>query len=228
MAALIGLFMVVLVAAVPALLDEHVTGVPPTRTSLPGTPALDDAEAAGRVVRSGWEASPSNTAANRRRPTARELARFRSVSQSPYAGRVTGAFSGTTQEILQWGAAKWGLDARVLRAQAAAESGFQQSQVGDAGLSFGILQIKRTAWRGTWPLTRDSTAFNVDMHGAIMRECLDGRATWLKNGYRAGDLWGCVGYYFSGLWKAPEGEEYVGRVRRHLRARALREIWTRS
>ncbi len=226
MAASVGLLLLVLVAAVPALLDDHVAGIPQTRASPPGTAPLDDAEAAARVVRIRWEVQHENGPANRRRPTRRELARFRSVSQSPYAGRVTGAFSGSTQEILRWGAAKWGLDARLLRAQAAAESGYRQSQVGDVGLSFGILQIKRTAWKGTWPLSQRSTAFNVDMHGAIMRECLDGKATWLKHGYRAGDLWGCVGYYFSGRWRAPEGDAYVSRVRRHLRARALRAIWT--
>lgn len=226
MAALLGLLMLVLVAAVPVLLDEDVGGIPQPRVGPPGTRPLDDAEAARRVVRGGWEMRRANLAANRIRPSPQQLARFRSESQSPYAGRVSGAFSGTTQEILQWGAAKWGLDARVLRAQAAAESGFRQSQVGDAGLSFGILQIKRTAWKGTWPLTRDSTAFNVDMHGAIMRECLDGRATWLARGYRAGDLWGCVGYYFSGRWRSPEGDAYAGRVRSHLRARTLRELWT--
>lgn len=226
MAALLGVLMLVLVAGIPALLDDQVTGIPEPRISPPGTPALTDRQAASRVVRTGWEMRRENVAANRRRPTRQELAAFASVSQSPYADRVTGAFTGTTQDILRWGAAKWGLDARVLRAQAAAESGFRQSQVGDAGLSFGILQIKRTAWKGTFPLTRRSTTFNVDMHGAIMRECLDGRATWLRHGYRPGDLWGCVGYYFSGGWKTPEGEAYVGRVRSHLRAHRLHGIWT--
>ena len=226
MAASVGLLIVVLVAAVPVLFDEHVSGIPRPRIAAPDGAVLGDAEAAAGVVRTRWEARRENASANRRRPTPRELARFRLVSQSPYAARVTGAFSGTTQEILRWGADKWGLDPHVLRAQAAQESGLRQSRLGDAGLSFGILQIKKTAWKGTWPLTQRSTAFNVDMHGAIMRECLDGRATWLGHGYRAGDLWGCVGYYFSGRWYSPEGREYVVRVRRHLRARALRELWT--
>lgn len=225
MSAFLGVMIVLLVAAVPAFLVDLGAFVPEPAAHPPGTAVLADAAAAKHVARTHWEMRQGNAQANRVRPTPAELARFRTASQSPYARLVTGGFSGTTDEILQWGAAKWGLDVDLLRAQAAQESGSRQSQVGDNGLSFGILQIKRTAWDGTWPLTQRSTAFNVDMHGAIMRECLDGGATWLESGYRAGDLWGCVGYYFSGRWDAPEGEAYAERVRRQLRSRFLRDTW---
>lgn len=217
----------VLVCAVPALLGDPAAGVPEPAARPPGTSPLADRAAAERVVRVRWEARRGNARANRTLPTPAELARFRAASQSPYAAEVTGGFRGTTSEILQWGAAKWGLDLALVRAQAAQESDFRQSSVGDEGLSFGVLQIKRTIWTGTWPLTERSTAFNVDMYGAIMRECLDGKATWLGSGYRAGDLWGCVGYYFSGRWKTPEGAAYVRKVRRHLGWQA-RRYWRRG
>ena len=48
-----------------------------------------------------------------------------------YAASVTGNFTGTTDEILQWGACKWGLDEDVTRARAVQESWWRQSQLGD-------------------------------------------------------------------------------------------------
>ena len=95
-----------------------------------------------------------------------------------------------------------------------------QSTVGDAGISFGLMQVKSTVWRGTWPLSRDSTAFNLDTYGAIMRQCYDGLIVWLDNGYGAGDLWGCVGYYFSGRWNDSAAATYVQGVAATLAARA--------
>ena len=40
----------------------------------------------------------------------------------PRFGRVTGNFTGTTDEIIQWAACKWGIDEDIVRAQAAKES----------------------------------------------------------------------------------------------------------
>src|SRR5829696_4204726 len=47
------------------------------------------------------------------------------------AARVTGAYSGSTREILQWTACKWGIDERIVLAQAQAESSWRQSMKGD-------------------------------------------------------------------------------------------------
>ncbi|MBE0695759.1 MAG: hypothetical protein IH586_02440, partial [Anaerolineaceae bacterium] len=41
---------------------------------------------------------------------------------SIYNSRITGNFTGTTDEILQWAACKWGIDEDIVRAQAATES----------------------------------------------------------------------------------------------------------
>src|SRR5690349_20140245 len=72
------------------------------------TRPLSDAAAAKRVVRSTFEPRPSNRAATHRMPSAAALRRWRATSSMPYAARVTGHFTGTTDEVIQWAARKWG------------------------------------------------------------------------------------------------------------------------
>lgn len=45
--------------------------------------------------------------------------------------RVTGNFTGTTDEIIQWAACKWGMDEDLLRAQTVQESSWFQNAMGD-------------------------------------------------------------------------------------------------
>src|SRR5690349_11619627 len=77
---------------------------------------LGDRKAARLVRRSRAESRPANTAATHRMPTAAELRLFRARSDMPYARFVTGHFTGTTDEVLQWAAIKWGLRPDLLRA----------------------------------------------------------------------------------------------------------------
>jgi hypothetical protein len=70
------------------------------------TRPLSDARAAGLVRRSRFEPRPGNHAATHRRPTAAELRAFRAQSEMPYARYVTGRFTGTTDEVIQWAARK--------------------------------------------------------------------------------------------------------------------------
>jgi hypothetical protein len=151
----------------------------------PGSPILDDAEAAAKVTRSDWEPRPGNTTANNRTPTASELAAWRDATNyknvdngAYYIAHVTGNFTGTTDEILRWAAWKWGFDEDLVRAQAIHESTWYQSSLGDGGVSYGLMQLKSTRQLGTFPLSRDSTAFNVDYAMMILRHCYDGYATW--------------------------------------------------
>ena len=132
----------------------------------------DDAAAAAMVRRSTWEPRPENTAANQTVAPA-------DFRPAPYPGlvngqmvfeRITGNFTGTTDEIIQWTAAKWGLPDDVIRAAAVQESGWFQNHkdpdgkpidqqgygdFGDCGgapigspfgpdgpASFGIMQVK--------------------------------------------------------------------------------------
>jgi hypothetical protein len=189
---------------------------------------LEDHVAAQRVRRTARESREENAAANRRIPTPAQLRAFRARSDHVYRERISGAFAGTTDEILQWAALKWGLEPDVVRAAAVKEAYWYQSTVSDGGISFGILQIKRTDYGGTYPLSRRSTPFNADFYGAEIRACLSGRYTWLntvKRGrrYRGGDLWGCLGFYYSGRWHTHSAERYIDEVRATL----ARRIWER-
>lgn len=191
----------------------------------PSRVLLGDREAASRVTRSTRGPRSANREPNQRVPTAAELARFRRASRGQgVATRVTGRFTGTTEEIVEWAAHKWGFDPDLLKAQAMTESSWDQRAVGDEGLSFGLMQIKRTKWRGSHPLSEISTAFNVDLAAAILRQAYDGRATWYgPEGYSSGDLWGSLGSYYSGAWRDAAGREYVQRVWRHLADRPWTE-----
>lgn len=162
--------------------------------------------------------------------------------------RVTGAFIGTTDEILQWAACKWGIDEDIVRAQAAIESWWHQDAKGDWGSdpdrcppghglgvdgepglcpeSWGLLQTRYPYEQSAWPGIADSSAFNVDTAYAIWRACFEGYEWWLNDvergeEYGAGDAWGCAGRWFAGRWHTPPAEEYIGRVQEYL----IERIW---
>jgi hypothetical protein len=200
-----------------------------TRAARSTPVALTDEAAAGLVDGSDWEPRPDNREANNRRPSERLLRRFRRTSDLPraYKRRVTGAYSGTTDELIQWAAHKWGFSPDVFRAVAVVESWWKMSTVGDGGKSFGLMQIKR-GHHCCFPATRRSTAFNLDYYGAWLRAVYDGRRRWLNHvergeRYRRGDLWGSVGTWYSGRWHLGSGE-YVQRVKDTLR----QQVWRRA
>jgi hypothetical protein len=181
--------------------------------------------AAAKLVRhSSWEPRPQNELANHTMPTGTQLAEWRSQSQMPYAGLVNGHFTGTTDEIIQWAAYKWGLPVEVLRAVAALETWWDQSFVGDNGDSFGLFQVRRPYHCfGECTIVRESTAFTADYYGGIIRSYYDGKETWLntvssENGaaYTAGDLWGSIGAWASGRWHDAHAEEYVAAAKGYL------------
>jgi hypothetical protein len=180
-----------------------------------------DGQAAALVHPSDRERRPGNAPSTRRVPTARELHAFRRGANDwgacrPMLSRVTGRYTGTTDEILQWAAAKWRLPADLLRAVAVVETNWNARFVGDDGASFGLLQIKRTASPSTYPLAGESVAFNADYYAASVRYYLDGCATWLGGSYRAGDLPGSVGAWYSGDWHDDGARAYVEKVREQL------------
>ena len=167
------------------------------------------------------------------------------------APRVTGNFVGTTDEILQWAACKWGIDEDIVRAQAVTESWWNQSTKGDwttnaancapghglgvdgrAGQcpeSFGILQNRYPYEKGAWPGIDTSTAFNADTTYAIWRTCYEGYEWWLNDvdrgqQYAAGDQWGCVGRWFAGRWHTQAAEGYISTVQSNMSQR----VWEQS
>jgi len=157
---------------------------------------------------------------------------------------ISGDFTGTTEQILLWAACKWGINQDVVFAQAAAESGWRQTHLGDWGTdpawcppghglgadgvpgqcpqSYGIMQTKYRLWTTAWPGIDTSTAMNVDVAYAIWRSCFDGYEVWLQNSapphqpYHPGELWGCVGRWFAGGWYTPAAVQYINRVQQLL------------
>jgi hypothetical protein len=189
-------------------------------------PILSDADAAAHVKLGGFEPRADNAAANQRVPTADEIAAFRAASDNPYRDHVTGAFTGTTDELIQWAAWKWGLDEDMVRAEAAQESWWHENAVGDNGESFGLMQIRAKYHPGTFPLSRESTAFNLDYYGAVIRSYYDGHETWLNTvehgqPYAAGDIWGAIGAWFAGRWHTGPADQYIAKVR----ALQAQRIW---
>jgi hypothetical protein len=172
------------------------------------------------VRRSSWEPRPENFTPNH--TTGYHIYYIdgaNDTGQLKFGRRVDGDFTGTTDEIIQWGACKWGLDEDVVRAVAVTESWWRQSSVGDNGESFGLFQIKCHVHEGTCPGASDSTAFNVDYALAWQRSCFEGYFDWISARAR-GKKWGCIGLWFSGVWKT-NSEEYVRTVKQHLR----RKTW---
>jgi hypothetical protein len=178
--------------------------------------------------------------------------------------RVDGNYTGSTDMILRWAACKWGIDEDVVRAQAWTESKWKQGgpNPGDGGgdkrfsisqcvqgaftalwnyqcpnccwTSWGILQTKVYYEWGTWPMIKDSTAFNADYRYADQRACMNGdNSTYFAsraqqpNSYAAdiasGDLdrimWGCIGKHFSGGWYGSDAISYVNENKRYLASR---------
>ena len=195
----------------------------------PGTDPLSDAEAAARVNSRSWEPRPGNAQENQRRPSDEQLEDFRRRSEMINRRHVTGRYRGTTDEILQWAARKWGFDPDLFRAVATVESYWKMSAVGDGGLSFGIFQMKRT-YHCCLPLSSKYTAFNADYYGAILRAYYDGRQTWLNDvergeRYRAGDIWGSVGSWYAGRWRTEPALGYIRHVQQALRDEPWNNRW---
>jgi hypothetical protein len=217
----------------------------------PGSPLPDDATCASRV-RTVAENKRMNAAANATRGSQTIPASFFSGDDARdgtlIGPRIDGAYTGTTDEILQWAACKWGIDEDIVRAQAVTESWWRQTTLGDFGTdvtqcppghglgvdgtagqcpqSYGILQNRYPFEVASWPGIATSTAFNADLAYGIWRGCFEGYETWLNtvdrgSTYAAGDAWGCVGRWFAGRWHTAPADQYISTVQSNLNGR----IW---
>jgi polysaccharide export outer membrane protein len=152
---------------------------------------------------------------------------------------VTGDFTGSTDEILQWGTYKWGFDPDLVRASALDESSWHQNTISDIGsdignrVSLGILQIKSRYRLGTCPQSpRFSTAFAVDYRLAYRRACMNKSITHFFNheptsGHSryadAGEdelIWGC-GSWYSGHFFDVDSVDHIQKNTPLLRQQAL-------
>jgi hypothetical protein len=226
---------------VPSQPDLHFPTVEPGG-SLPGD------EACARAVAEAPETVPANAPYNAtpgRQGPPTDL--FDPHSHDPravtqIASRITGAYTGSTTQILRWAACKWGVDENLVRAQAKVESSLRQTRTGDwtdqaehcapghelgvdgrAGMcpeSWGILQVKYQFFRGAFPGAITSTAYNLDTAYGVWRACYEGYESWLADfeepghEYRSGDIWGCVGRWYSGAWYNEPARGYLACVQK--------------
>src|SRR6185369_7082881 len=198
----------------------------------PGAALPSDAACAAQV-RPMAERRPVNNAANHTMGAA--------VSG---LARVTGAYTGTTDEIIEWVACKWGIDEDIVRAQIAQESWWHQDAAGDMTSdqnacyptfrtgsgqcpeSIGLGQVRyqyhTIAFTNGYAVV--SSAFNLDYTYSVWRACYEGQYSWLNTvergaTYAAGDAWGCLGVWFSGRWYTAPAQTYIAAVKNNLNTR---------
>ena len=220
-----GLAIIGAIAIAGAILAAPATAGAAATTQPVGFTPLSDAAAAALVQRTGFEPRPQNDVPNHAVPGRRLLREWRKHNKSPYRRYVDGNFTGTTDEIIQWAAYKWGLDEDVLRAVAVVESWWRQSTVGGHHSSYGLFQVRAPFHcQGKCAIARRSTAFNADYYGSVIRAYYDGRMTWLNKEphgrpYASGDLWGSVGAWFSGRWWTGPSAAYISEAQQRLAQR---------
>src|SRR3954469_4952795 len=105
-----------------------------------GSTLPSEATCAAAIHHSTWEPRADNTTRNNTVPTAAQLAAFQAANLDDFdstangtnwKGRVNGQYTGTTDELVQFYACKWGLADEDLRAQMVDESDWHQNAVGD-------------------------------------------------------------------------------------------------
>ena len=214
-------------------------------STLPPGSALPGDQTCASQVRPAPEVRPGNASFNAAAGTQKNL-----TGPAPTFSRVDGNFTGTTDEVLQWAACKWGIDEDVVRAQAAVESWWNQTNLGDwtsngavcapnhpigsdpghpgqCPESVGILQVRYQYWSNGFNQVETSTAYNADYVYAAWRACYEGDDAWLNTvdhvgTYGPGDLWGCIGVWYSGRWHTSAAEGYISAVKSDLASK----IWT--
>ena len=211
----------------------------------PGSALPTGAECAANVTATA-ETVPENTPWNQRvgRSVAGETYIYDQAWVDPAVvgieARVDGNFTGTTDELIQWAACKWGFESDLVRAQVYTESSWFAGKLGDCNeetqprtggsggcASTGLLQVRSAGLPnpvhpGTWPMAWDSSAFGLDYALAVERLCFEGFEVWLATTgpYQAGDLLGCMGRWFSGQWRDGQALNYINVVNQNLNARA--------
>lgn len=236
----------------------HTTATPQTTWRAIGSAPLSDAEAAA-LVSPVAERRSNNATPNHYCPTDADLSLYHSAVDvhgesetklgytfNPYHKYVSGRFVGTTDEIIEWAAHKWGVPEDVLRAEYVHESWWNQSAMGDrrtetnpllypafsriSGTSdvFESLGLTQVKWHpdgsvnpGTEPLRWESTAFNVDYQASVVRFYYDDpmghRSNWGDSSYYKGDPWLSIGGWYNPYpWNNSGQLSYISNVQKDL------------
>jgi autotransporter family porin len=208
-------------------------------STLPPGSSLPTGDQCASMVRlSSFEPRPNNYTANHTVPS--DLSGIRGAAGAlwSFIDRVDGNFTGTTDEILQWGACKWGFDEDLVRAVAVEETHWRQPAAGDFTYNtslcpsgavysgggcyqtYGIMQIKAPYSVGTFPNSTQSTAFAVDYKLAYQRACYEGQVSYLSersSDYPSGSsydmLWGCVDQWLTGGWWSGSDDTYISDIK---------------
>ena len=153
---------------------------------------VHDAAGRRRAPERGRVRGPGRAARPRSAPSTLPYNNTRSGTSTRTTGTAsvsTGNFAGTTDEILQWAACKWGIDEDIVRAQIAKESCWTMDAIGDNGESFGLGQVRDTVppvRRSRIDNAKPSSAYNVDYTYSRWRSCYEGNETWLNQFERGG------------------------------------------
>jgi hypothetical protein len=136
-----------------------------------------DVSCASRVHYSTWEPRPDNAGPNHSKPDVSAV--HRALAARPVSGggtddprwdswllpRVDGQFAGTTDEIFQWAACKWGLSDDVLRAIAVRESTWYEYETYASGrpvLDWGMGDMMPAGTGGASEYCRGIAAYGRD------------------------------------------------------------------
>ena len=198
---------------------QDLQGSAPRRIGVQGVRLERGAGGAGAADTARTEIRPGNAQANatRGRPTDPRL--FSGYEGfRPYYARIDGDFTGTTEEVLEWAAAKWGFDRLgvpdLAKAVAVQETWWRQGHVGRSG-ELGIVQVHPGAWPDAAPAAW-STAYAADYGMAVIRHHYDGKS-WLGDATR-GDLPAAVAAWECGCAR-PGGGWYDRLVFESLRTK---------
>ncbi len=218
---------------------------------LAGQPLPTESACAALIHRGDREQVPENSSYNQVVPTAAQVSKLTPFGDArgfdnkalPLGKRVTGNFTGTTDEILRWAACKWGFDEDFVRADAYQTNGWHQSSVsawtgdfsscppnpptrlGPNGSNecpqvFSLFGITWKFYQSAWPMIRDSTAFAVDFSLGLQRVCFEGYSSYFNGVGPAGkkygpnDEFGCAASFYTGAWYDFPTIQQVNRITR--------------
>ena len=100
-------------------------------------------------------------------------------------------------------------------------------------MSYGLTQVRRNNggkvgpnWDGSFPLSKDSTAFNLDVWGASVRQYFEGCAAQIGGPNSRGDVWSSLGHWFWGWGSINDAgaQDYINAVRNNY----TNQVWARS